>query len=121
HRLPIALEPDVEAQGAVLLAGEQRLPLLRLEPLQHLVARAGEVAARDQVPEQPAGEHEHVGDAVLRALRHELETAVRAGAAPAPRGAPATPLPELDHRVGDRLAAPVADPAPDPNVAARDD
>src|SRR5216683_6034822 len=65
HRLPFALQPDVEVQHATATLRDQRLPTRWLDEVQHRIRRVGgrlvgEIHPGDQVTEQATREDGHV-------------------------------------------------------------
>ena len=93
HRLPISLQPDVEAICAVLLLGDE-LGMRRV---------VREVDPRQLVSEQAA--REHVNLDVWRLADDEREAAVGVGAAPSPTAVRG--IPDLDDAVAYRHVLPV--------------
>src|SRR3989442_12994734 len=96
HRLPFALQPDVEMQHATAILRDQRLPTYRLDEVQSRIGHVGlrlvrKIHPRHQVTEQAPGENRDVEVGRLRASvrrrrcawldGHEVERAFRFGTA----------------------------------------
>src|SRR5262249_17019491 len=115
HRRAVALHADVEAQGVVLASRDERLPVgVGERPVHGIVPvrLVGKVDPRQLVAQQAAREHEDIQAGGLARPRarlpdRERETALCVGAA----AAPAAPVPDLDHAVGDRDPLAVEQPA----------
>src|SRR5712692_7871576 len=65
HRLPFALQPDIEVQHAGATLRDQRLPARRLDEVQHRIGRVGlrlvgKMHSRHQVTEKATREDGHV-------------------------------------------------------------
>src|ERR1700738_4477456 len=65
HRLPLALQPDVEVQHATAIFRDERLPARRLDEVQNWIGRVGlrlvgKVQACDELTEQATREDRHV-------------------------------------------------------------
>src|SRR5438132_12819963 len=72
HRLPFALQPDVEVQHATVILRDQRLAARRLDEVESRIGRVGlrlvrKIHPRHQVTEQASGKHRYVEVGRLRA------------------------------------------------------
>ena len=112
-RLVPTLEPDIEMEHAAVLHGDQGVTAARLDPLEHLVALAGQVHTRVQVAKQATREDRDVHEG--RPGRQEVEGALLVGPAAREVFVP----PHLQQRVGDRLAGPVQHLSFDPHAIGR--
>src|SRR2546425_6547200 len=125
HRLPVALEPDVEVQHATAILRDKGLPTRGLDEVENRIGGVGlhlvrKIHPRHQVTEQSAGENRDVEVRRLLASirrgqsswlnRREGEGAFRIRASTSKSR---TGLPDFQERVGDRVTPAVEDLALD--------
>src|SRR3984893_419474 len=131
HRLPLALQPDVEVQHPTAILRDERVPTRRLDQVENWIGRVGlrlvgKIHPRHQVTEQATREDRHVQvrslHPTIRGRRRgwlDRDKAERAlGVCPAPAESGAY-LPDLEERVGNGHTFPVEDLPLDSNRAGR--
>src|ERR1700674_995905 len=129
HRLPLALQPDVEVQHASAIFRDERLPARRLDEVENRIGRVGlrlvgKIHPRHQVTEQAPREDRHVQvrslHPTIRGGRRgwlDRDKAERAlGVCPA-AAEPGAYLPDLEQGVGNGRTVPVEDLPLDSNRA----